>query len=92
MEPNHDFIEKCPSCGKFMTAKQMKLHKCDNQEAISIKEIPVRYCYQLTEENGEVTIIAHGLDGTLYRLVEKKLSDDGYHEPSNRRKVNRTLR
>lgn len=62
-----------------------------------MKEIPVLYCCEISDSSGEKTFIAHGFDGTLYRLVERKNpilqrpSDDGYHEPQNRRKVNKTF-
>jgi hypothetical protein len=91
----HDYVEQCPHCKKYLTYEQAKGHQCTSQIA-NIKEIPVSYCYQLTDDNGIKTVIAHGFDGILYRLVECKnpasrlSSDDGYHDGSNRRKVNRT--
>jgi hypothetical protein len=75
----HDYIEKCPFCGKFMTFEQVKQHKCEAQ-ITQIKEIPVLYCYQLTDDNGKKTVIAHGFNGILYRLIECE-------NPSSRRKV-----
>jgi hypothetical protein len=92
----HDYIERCPFCQKFMTAKQVKTHQCDAHPFSSVKEIPVLYYYEVPEGNEKV-IIAHGYDGIMYRLIEcknplahKSSSDDGYHDRSNRRKVNRT--
>jgi hypothetical protein len=91
MMKKHDYIERCPKCGKYMTWKQIQSHECTTTAipCFSVKEIPVLYCYETEDENGKV-FIAHGLDGTLYRLVKKSLSDDSYHDPSNRRRVNRT--
>ena len=54
---------------KFMTFEQMKDHKCE-AKIVEIKEIPVLYCYELEGDNNRKTVIAHGFDGVLYRLVE----------------------
>lgn len=96
-KPNgHDYIEQCPYCHKYLTYAQAKVHQCLSRIE-NIKEIPVLYCYELSDDNGAKTVIAHGFDGILYRLVECKNpisrspSDDSYHEPSNRRKVTRTV-
>jgi hypothetical protein len=41
-------------------------------------EIPILYCCETQEEGGKV-FIAHGLDGTMYRLVEKNPADEKKH-------------
>jgi hypothetical protein len=78
----HDFIEKCPFCKKYMTAKQIENHICEGQDFSGVVEIFVRHVYDLSEGNRR-TIIAHGFDGKMYRLVEatNPLGED------NRRKV-----
>ena len=88
---SHDYIEQCPNCRKFLTALQAKNHQCETQ--FDVKEIPIKYCVEVPEENGDKTFIVHATDGKLYRLIQQKnplLSDDSYHEPRNRRKVTRT--
>jgi hypothetical protein len=74
-----------------MTDKQLKKHKCEGSVKFSVKEIPVFYCYEASDENGKV-FIAHGLDGTFYKLVQtlhrptdeflqRKKSDKDFTEP-----------
>jgi|WetSurMetagenome_2_1015567.scaffolds.fasta_scaffold273414_2 hypothetical protein len=82
----HDFIERCLDCGQFLTYTQAKTHKCPS--ASFIKEIYVKYLYQVPDAT-EKTVIAHGYDGLMYRLVEKP-SDDSYHGDKNGRRLNRT--
>jgi hypothetical protein len=91
MKP-HDYMEKCPYCGKYLLAKQVRTHVCDSPFA-DVREIPVMFFYETTRDDGDKLVIARGFDGVLYRLVKchNPLSDDSYHEHSNRRKVNRTL-
>jgi hypothetical protein len=81
----HDYVEQCPICRKYLTFTQAKTHSCQSQY---VKEILVRYYFEAPDSKDR-TIIAHGHDGIMYRLVEKS-SDDSYHEPRNRRKVTRT--
>ena len=77
--PEHDYIERCPNCGKYMTWEQMQNHNCAIKcPSFSVKEIPILYCCETQDENGKV-FLAHGLDGTMYRLVEKKLADEKKH-------------
>jgi len=87
-------MEQCPYCKKYLLASQIEQHVC-NAPLLDVKEIPVLFSCQTTNDNGEKVIIARGYDGVLYRLVKCRnpildSSDDGYHEGSNRRKVNRT--
>jgi hypothetical protein len=69
---NHDYIEQCPNCHKYLTALQAKNHQCAS--SFEIKEIPILYGFEYTEENGHKTFIAHGIDGILYRLIQTKTS------------------
>ena len=89
MTNKHDYIERCPDCGDYLTWRQKQNHKCIRSLSFSVKEIPILYCCETQDENGKV-FVAHGLDGIMYRLIEKKLSDDSYHEGLNRRRVTRT--
>lgn len=86
----HDYIEQCPYCHRYMTAKQLKMHKCEGSTQFSVKEIPVFYCYEMLDNNGKKMFIAHGFDGTLYKLVltspsddflQRKKSDEDFTEP-----------
>jgi len=69
----HDYIEKCPRCGAFLTAEQAKDHKC-SIPLKGVKEIPILFHYECKKDNGDVIIMARGLNGILYRLVESKKS------------------
>jgi len=92
MKP-HDYMEKCPYCGKYLLAKQVRTHVCDLPFA-DVREIPVVFFYETMSDKGDKLVMARGYDGILYRLVKCKnplSSDDSCHEPSNRRKVNRIV-
>lgn len=69
----HDYIEKCPYCGKFMTAEQVEHHIC-NSPLIDIKEVPILYYFMQHKENGDTVISARGLDGVLYKLRQSQTS------------------
>ena len=64
----HDYIEKCPLCKKYLTYAQAKTHNCQSQ---IVKEISIHYCDEVPD-SPEKTYIAHGFDGILYKLVECK--------------------
>lgn len=72
MNHPHDYIEKCPHCGRFMTFQQAQHHSCDNIIA-DVKQIDITYYFETVDALGNRMIIARGLDGVLYRL--RKLSD-----------------
>jgi hypothetical protein len=67
----HDYIEQCPYCHKFLTSLQAENHQC--KQLFEIKEISISYGFENVEENGDRTFIAHGLDGKLYRLIQRKI-------------------
>ena len=81
----------------MFSEKDFEAHKCDmpakGNRLIEVADIlDVSY-------DGKKIITVQGLGGAVYtfEVVPRKaipymlpLSDDGYHEPQNRRKVNRT--
>ena len=67
----HDFVEKCPRCGKYMTAEQAEHHICTSP-LIDVKEIAIMYHYEACDKNGNTLIVARGYDGVLYRLRKRK--------------------
>jgi hypothetical protein len=93
-DEEHDYIEQGPFCLKFLTALQAKTHNC-SALFNGVREIPVLYYYEVPDSE-EKTVIAHGHDGIMYRLIQclnplnRNSSDDSHHEPRNRRKVTRT--
>jgi hypothetical protein len=89
---SHDYMERCPYCKKYLLASQIRSHICD-ASLLGVKEIPVVFFCETTDQKGNKLVLARGYDGFLYRLVKclnPLSSDDGYHEPSNRRQVNKT--
>jgi len=89
----HDYMERCPYCKKYLLAQQVRKHVCD-ASLLGVKEIPVVFFCETTDQKGSKLVLARGYDGFLYRLVKRHnplSSDDSYHDSSNRRKVNRTL-
>jgi hypothetical protein len=97
MLKNDNTIVKCSHCRKILSTKAFDQHKCD-LSLVGNKEISVIY-YIDTSYNHKKSITAWGTDGILYtfQVVPRRpipfvltSSDGSYHEPSNRRKVNRT--
>lgn len=92
-------IGKCSRCKRIMTLSEFAEHTCFAKSLAPIadvKEIAIEHFY-VTKQGGREMVMARGSDGVFYRLVCGHssfipiiLSDDGYHEPRNRRKVNRT--
>jgi len=68
---SHDYMEKCPYCGQYLTAEQAKSHVCDVRLR-GITQIPIMYLSEIKEENGDVMFLAGGYDGILYRLCKTK--------------------
>jgi len=67
----HDYIEKCPYCGKYMTAEQAESHVCASPFN-DVKEIPILYLSKVEKQNGDTIFLARGRDGILYRLSQYK--------------------
>jgi len=63
----HDYIERCPQCGQYLTAEQVKIHKCTTLFK-GVKEIPILYHFEIKDDNGQTIIMARGSDSILYRL------------------------
>lgn len=59
-------VMRCPICRQELIAEEKTAHKCYGV----VKEIPISFSYTLTK-HGAKTIICKGLDGVLYRLVQK---------------------
>lgn len=82
---SHDYMEQCPYCKKYLLASQIKQHIC-NTPLLDVKEIPVLFSYETSNDDGEKVIMARGFDGVLYRLVSCKnplklhSSDGSYHD------------
>jgi hypothetical protein len=84
-----------------MTLDEFPAHECTTINSIPIievKEISIEHFYDTKSPEGNLIVMAKGLDGTFYRMVCRNrefipisVSDDGYHESQNRRKVTRTL-
>lgn len=97
MSHPHDYIEKCPYCGRFMTYAQIQHHVC-NSRLINVEEIRVLYYFLTKEQNGDTLIMARGINGTLYRLrqtnktLDQASSDEFLHGTRNRRRVDRILK
>lgn len=90
-------IVKCSHCRKILSSKDFGTHKCE-MPLVDVKNIPVTYFLD-TSCNSKKFMTGWGIDGVLYtfEVVPREmipytisLSDDSYHEPSNRRKVTRT--
>ena len=95
---NSPSMVKCSHCKKFMSSDAFDAHKC-TLEMVGVKPIPV-VDYTDISCNDKRIIMGQGVDGVLYtfEVVPREpmpyilpLSDDSYHDASNRRKVNRTL-
>jgi hypothetical protein len=97
--PN-SIIVKCSHCSSIIASENFEAHEC-NLELKECKRIEVIYVCDDSYKNKKL-IRGWGIDGVLYtfEVVPRKaipciiplstLSDDSYHEPVNRRKVNRT--
>jgi hypothetical protein len=59
-------VVRCPECRKELIAEEKRAHKCYG----TVKEIPISFFYILTR-HGTKIIMCKGLDGILYRLVQK---------------------
>jgi hypothetical protein len=66
-----DYMEKCPYCNQYYLPIQKKDHFCD-APLIDVKEIPVIFSYDVSEDNGDKVTVARGYDGILYRLIRCK--------------------
>lgn len=91
-------IVKCSHCQSILSEDNFAIHECN----IVLKGSKIIEVIDFIDVSTKSTkmISAQGIDGILYafEVVPRKaisyftkLSDDSYHEPQNRRKVNRTL-
>lgn len=94
---NRSPIVKCSHCGQILSIDDFDLHKCE-WTFKDVQQIPVVY-FRDDSFNDKKVMTGYGLDGVLYTFVVtprtpipymRGLSDDSYHDSSNRRKVNRT--
>jgi hypothetical protein len=76
----HDYMERCPFCREYLLYNQIKNHVCKTP-LITVKEIPVVFSYNTTDDNGYKVTIARGFDGILYRLLRCKnpIADEKKH-------------
>ena len=90
-------IVKCSYCKQVLSSENFDTHECD-MPINSSKRIEVAYFRDDSYKNKKL-MTGLGLDGVLYtfEVVPRKpipfvlsSSDDGYHEPENRRRVTRT--
>ncbi len=56
----------------FLTYSQARTHNC---QSVFTREIDVQYFVEVPDSR-ERTIIAHGHDGVMYRIIEKRLTDE----------------
>jgi hypothetical protein len=91
-------IVKCSHCKQILSSTNFDAHECDMPIKDS-KRIEVVY-FRDDSYKSEKLMTGLGTDGVLYtfEVVPREampyfspLSDDSYHEPSNRRQVTRTL-
>lgn len=91
-------IVKCSHCKQYFSTDDFESHECD-MPINDTKRIEVVYFRDDSYKNKKI-MTGMGIDGILYtfEVVPRKplpfilsLSDDGYHDSSNRRKVTRTV-
>jgi len=64
-------IVKCPRCGRVLIAEEYPSDTC-NPRFRGVKEIIIDWHYETKSDDGHNVVMAKGLDGVLYRLVECK--------------------
>jgi hypothetical protein len=98
MRMNNSPIVKCSHCKQVFSSEDFDAHECDMPINDS-KRIEVVY-FRDDSYKDKKLMTGLGIDGVLYifEMVPRKpipfvlsSSDDGYHEPSNRRQVTRTV-
>jgi hypothetical protein len=91
-------IVKCSHCNQILSSEDFDKHEC-KWNLRSVKRISVVAFHDDSYKDQKI-IRGYGTDGTVYTLVVTERtaipfilssSDESYHEPSNRRKVTRTL-
>lgn len=61
---------KCSRCGKNFIVEEFALHEC-TITTVNVQEIGITGWFEgKIDENGDQVLIAHGLNGILYRLVK----------------------
>ena len=61
--------EKCFRCGKTLISEEIATHEC-TIATHDVQEIGITGWFEgRIDENGDRVLIAHGLNGILYRLV-----------------------
>jgi len=75
-------VGRCQRCGKFLIAEEFDSHKCDIKIS-DVKEIVVDHYHEFSQPDpeGHRLILAQGLDGVQYWLVECK-----HNPPHNTRR------
>ncbi len=63
-------VGKCSKCGEFLIAEQLENHKCKIRFR-DVQDIVIDHYYEMKSKDaeGHRTVIAVGLDGTLYRMT-----------------------
>jgi len=66
-------VGRCARCGKFLIEEEREHHQCELQ-TVDMKDIVVDHFYELTkrDSDGHRLLVAQGLDGIQYWLVECK--------------------
>jgi len=61
---------KCERCGKTSISEEFEKHDC-TITTYKVQEIGITNWFEgKTDENGDKVLMAHGLNGILYRLVK----------------------
>lgn len=63
-------IGRCSRCGQFFVAEEFNSHICSIPFK-GVKELLVDYYFEGMDENENKVIIAKGLNGIIYRLVQQ---------------------
>jgi hypothetical protein len=63
-------VGKCPRCGEFLIAEQLTNHKCKISFK-DVQDVTIDHYYEMISRDaqGHRTVIAVGIDGTLYRMT-----------------------
>ena len=74
---------RCLTCKKILTSEEVKDHNVCNVTAKNWKTINVSYLTTLKNDEGENCAMFTGLDGTNYRVIEKRPNLVEYHPDLN---------
>ena len=62
---------ECTRCRKHLIQEEFDTHDCASPLK-AVKEIPIDFFFEARTTGNRLVLIANGLDGTLYRLVQSE--------------------